>query len=224
MKHHPVVIITSHPEGMTQAIKKLEQDGFEVKVLDSLSANLIDFFGAISQSDPEMFGAVSDNTVDDEQSLDADPNEETDELPDGEPDKISDDVAPDAASEVDPAGTDAGGVPSEEASFSGTINDESVEIHEVEGSEIILHPVSVEGSGSKIKFNLSESVEMTLWESKEEGSEELSEVEVHLVIPDLDVDATVKIKISEMTMNPPVILMGKEWYASFQSTSAEKTT
>lgn len=219
MKHHPVVIITSHPEGMTQAIKKLEQDGFEVKVLDSLSANLIDFFGAISQSDPEMFGAVSDNTGDPDEELSAiaDPNEESDEAP-TDAGVVSPDVEPSTGDEVGP---------SDEVIFSGTLNDETVEIHEVEGSEIILHPVSVEGSGSKIKFNLSESIEMTLWESKEEGSEELSEelseVEVHLVIPDLEVDATVKIKISEMTMNPPVILMGRDWYASFQSTSVEKT-
>lgn len=220
MKHHPVVIITSHPAGMAQAIKKLEQDGFEVKVLDSLSANLIDFFGAISQSDPEMFGAVSDNHEDTEgeDPAEPDPNEETDGAPDEE-------ITPPADGEPAVEPTDGETAePASEVIFSGTINDETVEIHEVDGSEIILHPVSVEGSGSKVKFNLSESIEMTLWESKEEGSEEPSEVEVHLVIPDLNVDATVKIKISEMTMNPPVILMGKEWYAASQSTSVEETT
>lgn len=219
MKHHPVVIITSHPAGMEQAIKKLEQDGFEVKVLDSLSANLIDFFGAISQSDPEMFSAVSDNHEDPDETLPAepDPNEEADGMPD-------DETMPPVEGEPAEAPTDGETAePSSEVIFSGTINDETVEIHEVDGSEIILHPVSVEGSGGKIKFNLSESIEMTLWESKEEGSEELSEVEVHLVIPDLNVDATVKIKVSEMTMNPPVILMGEEWYAALQSTSAEET-
>lgn len=221
MKHHPVVIITSNPSGMTQAIKKLEQDGYEVKVLDSLSANLIDFFGAISQTDPDSFVPVTDD-LDKEEGGEppSDPNEdssETTEMPVGDtsvPAEVSDDAVP-ATTE-----------PAAEQIFSGTINDEEIEIHEVDGTEIVLHPVSVEGSGSKIKFNLSESIEMILWESEDiEPTEEgMSEVEVHLVIADLNIDATVKIKISEMTMTPPVILMGSEWYANFQSEPVTEKT
>jgi hypothetical protein len=43
MKHHPVIIITSHPEGMEKAVAHLRVEGYEVKVLDSLSANLLIF-------------------------------------------------------------------------------------------------------------------------------------------------------------------------------------
>jgi hypothetical protein len=107
--------------------------------------------------------------------------------------------------------------------FTGTINDEEIEIHEVPGDEIILHPKSVSGSGDKVKFSLSESIEMSLWEEKEDESDEtLHEVSVHLVIPELSIDKSVKIKVSEMTMDPPVILMGEEWFAKISSEPGDK--
>lgn len=218
MKHHPVIIITSHPEGMEKAVAHLQVEGYEVKVLDSLSANLIDFFGAISSTDPDSFQPIADttsatstDTVDDVNGPDdLDDMDSTDPMasPDNDP-----------TSQLDGEGSTSVSNPV----FTGTINDEEIEIHEVPGDEIILHPKSVSGSGDKVKFSLSESIEMSLWEEKEDESDEtLHEVSVHLVIPELSIDKSVKIKVSEMTMDPPVILMGEEWFAKISSEPGDK--
>jgi len=218
MKHHPVIIITSHPEGMEKAVAHLQVEGYEVKVLDSLSANLIDFFGAISSTDPDSFQPIADatsatstDTVDDVNGPDdLDDMDSTDPMasPDSDP-----------TSQLDGESSTSGSNPV----FTGTINDEEIEIHEVPGDEIILHPKSVSGSGDKVKFSLSESIEMSLWEEKEDESDEtLHEVSVHLVIPELSIDKSVKIKVSEMTMDPPVILMGEEWFAKISSEPGDK--
>ena len=218
MKHHPVIIITSHPEGMEKAVAHLQVEGYEVKVLDSLSANLIDFFGAISSTDPDSFQPIADatsatstDTVDDVNGPDdLDDMDSTDPMasPDSDP-----------TSQLDGGSSTSGSNPV----FTGTINDEEIEIHEVPGDEIILHPKSVSGSGDKVKFSLSESIEMSLWEEKEdEYDETLHEVSVHLVIPELSIDKSVKIKVSEMTMDPPVILMGEEWFAKISSEPGDK--
>lgn len=218
MKHHPVIIITSHPEGMEKAVAHLQVEGYEVKVLDSLSANLIDFFGAISSTDPDSFQPIADatsatstDTVDDVNGPDdLDDMDSTDPMasPDNDP-----------TSQLDGEGSTSVSNPV----FTGTINDEEIEIHEVPGDEIILHPKSVSGSGDKVKFSLSESIEMSLWEEKEdEYDETLHEVSVHLVIPELSIDKSVKIKVSEMTMDPPVILMGEEWFAKISSEPGDK--
>ena len=218
MKHHPVIIITSHPEGMEKAVAHLQVEGYEVKVLDSLSANLIDFFGAISSTDPDSFQPIADatsatstDTVDDVNGPDdLDDMDSTDPMasPDSDP-----------TSQLDGEGSTSVSNPV----FTGTINDEEIEIHEVPGDEIILHPKSVSGSGDKVKFSLSESIEMSLWEEKEDESDEtLHEVSVHLVIPELSIDKSVKIKVSEMTMDPPVILMGEEWFAKISSEPGDK--
>jgi hypothetical protein len=218
MKHHPVIIITSHPEGMEKAVAHLQVEGYEVKVLDSLSANLIDFFGAISSTDPDSFQPIADatsatstDTVDDVNGPDdLDDMDSTDPMasPNNDP-----------TSQLDGGSSTSGSNPV----FTGTINDEEIEIHEVPGDEIILHPKSVSGSGDKVKFSLSESIEMSLWEEKEDESDEtLHEVSVHLVIPELSIDKSVKIKVSEMTMDPPVILMGEEWFAKISSEPGDK--
>ena len=207
MKHHPVIIITSHPEGMEKAVAHLRVEGYEVKVLDSLSANLIDFFGAISSTDPDSFQPIADATS-------ATSTDAVDDV--NGPDDLDD---MDSTSQLDGEGSTSVSNPV----FTGTINDEEIEIHEVPGDEIILHPKSVSGSGDKVKFSLSESIEMSLWEEKEDESDEtLHEVSVHLVIPELSIDKSVKIKVSEMTMDPPVILMGEEWFAKISSEPGDK--
>ncbi len=218
MKHHPVIIITSHPEGMEKAVAHLQVEGYEVKVLDSLSANLIDFFGAISSTDPDSFQPIADTTS----------SPSTDSVDDvNGPDDLEDlDSSDPMASPNDSTAKQSSGEISTSDSnpvFTGTINDEEIEIHEVPGEEIILHPKSVSGSGDKVKFSLSESIEMSLWEEKEDETDEtLHEVSVHLVIPELSIDKSVKIKVSEMTMEPPVILMGEEWFAKMSSDSGDK--
>lgn len=218
MKHHPVIIITSHPEGMEKAVAHLQVEGYEVKVLDSLSANLIDFFGAISSTDPDSFQPIADTTS----------SPSTDSVDDvNGPDDLEDlDSSDPMASPNDSTAEQSSGEISTSDSnpvFTGTINDEEIEIHEVPGEEIILHPKSVSGSGDKVKFSLSESIEMSLWEEKEDETDEtLHEVSVHLVIPELSIDKSVKIKVSEMTMDPPVILMGEEWFAKMSSDSGDK--
>lgn len=218
MKHHPVIIITSHPEGMEKAVAHLQVEGYEVKVLDSLSANLIDFFGAISSTDPDSVQPIADTTS----------SPSTDSVDDvNGPDDLEDlDSSDPMASPNDSTAEQSSGEISTSVSnpvFTGTINDEEIEIHEVPGDEIILHPKSVSGSGDKVKFSLSESIEMSLWEEKEDESDEtLHEVSVHLVIPELSIDKSVKIKVSEMTMDPPVILMGEEWFAKISSEPGDK--
>lgn len=218
MKHHPVIIITSHPEGMEKAVAHLQVEGYEVKVLDSLSANLIDFFGAISSTDPDSFQPIADATS-------ATSTDTVDDV--NGPDDLDDmdSTDPMASPDSDPTNQLDGGSSTSDSNpvFTGTINDEEIEIHEVPGDEIILHPKSVSGSGDKVKFSLSESIEMSLWEEKEdEYDETLHEVSVHLVIPELSIDKSVKIKVSEMTMDPPVILMGEEWFAKISSEPGDK--
>ena len=218
MNHHPVIIITSHPEGMTKAVKHLEVEGYEVKVLDSLSANLLDFFGALASTDPEQFQPITDNpdaSLPDDEPLPSDPNsaDEGEELDADLSNPIDQTQANDPMADEDTDATEVNSNPV----YQGTIDDEPIEIHEVPGSDIILHAKTVTGTGDKVKFTLSESVEMNLWEEANNSSEKLHEVSVHLVIEDLNIDKTLKIKVSDMTMDPPVILMGDEWYANFIS-------
>jgi hypothetical protein len=156
MKHHPVVIITSNPDGMSRAVKHLEVEGYEVKVLDSLGANLIDFFSAISSTDPEVFSGIDDTPksdgVDSEIPAETKDTDNTDAVDDPNMDVPSMD---DPNTDLEPSdSTD----PSAEVVFKGTVNDESIDIHEVPGDEIILHPKSISGSGDKEIFGATISL------------------------------------------------------------------
>lgn len=196
--NHPVVIITSDPEGVQHAVQHLQVEGYEVKVLDSLSANLIDFFGALSSTDPEQFSTVDDSM--------------TPEDP--------------LATEPATAGSDSlgGGMSSDTTTsadgqtFQGTIDDEPIEVHEVDGGDLVLHPVSLSGDGAKKKFKLSEEVEISvnfgfLTESEHKSKDEPNTVKVHFVVEELGIDADVDVMLSDMVMTPPVIMMGKDWFA-----------
>ena len=203
--NHPVVIITSDPEGVQHAVQHLQVEGYEVKVLDSLSANLIDFFGALSSTEPDQFQVVDDT------------------------------ITPDEPLQIGDAGQSAS--PNDAASngqvFQGTIDDEPIEVHEVEGGDLVLHPVSLSGDGAKKKFKLSEDVEISvnlgmLFES--EQADAPNTVKVHFVVDELGIDTDVDVVLSEMVMTPPVIMMGKDWFAQHttgdapQNDSAPKDT
>lgn len=203
--NHPIVIITSDPEGVQHAVQHLQVEGYEVKVLDSLSANLIDFFGALSSTEPDQFQVVDDT------------------------------ITPDDQQQIGDGGQSA--PPNDAASngqvFQGTIDDEPIEVHEVEGGDLVLHPVSLSGDGAKKKFKLSEDVEISvnlgmLLES--EQADAPNTVKVHFVVEELGIDTDVDVVLSEMVMTPPVIMMGKDWFAQHttgdvqQSDAAPKDT
>lgn len=195
--NHPVVIITSDPEGVQHAVQHLQVEGYEVKVLDSLSANLIDFFGALSSTEPDQFQVVDDTIATEDEPQIGD---------DGQP------TTPDDASEAN------GQV------FHGTIDDEPIEVHEVEGGDLVLHPVALSGDGAKKKFKLSEEVEISvnfgmLFES--EQADTPNTVKVHFVVEELGIDTDVDVALSEMVMTPPAIMMGKDWFA--QHTTGDTT-
>lgn len=209
MKHHPVIIITSNPDGMQRAIKQLELDGYDVKVLDSLSANLVDFFGAISNMDDDL-PAINDTPDTDDVELDDDASTRTG----SDSEETVDEPSTDDTSETEMV--DSSDIGSTQI-YTGKLNDEDIEVHEVPGAELVLHPRTISGSDDQVKFTLSESLEMSFWEEDGGSNGDLPEISAHLVVEELKLDKQVKIKISPVTMDPPVILMGEEWFANISS-------
>lgn len=198
MKHHPVVIITSDPEGIAQSVKHLEVDGYEVKILDSLNATMLDFLGALSSTDPDTFSAVNDNPPAPE-SL-------------GQPETST---APTIGSA--PVVGDTLDVKVEETAMSA---------HVVDGDKIVLHPVSKDPGDSTTTFKLTESAEdalvvfnrISLFESETDATEN-NTVSVDLEIPSLNFHKVVTVELSDETMNPPVIMIGADWLAANQTTA-----
>ena len=210
---HPVVIITSHPNEMLGAVRKLEAMGFEVKVLDSLSANLVDFFGAISGEPVILDNPPKPDEADEadgiEQSTDElDPNADLDDATNDVGDTQSTDPTIDAESSTD------------ETTMQGTVNDIPVTVQEVEGDTITLHPVSNDGSDSKgkVTFSLTESVIFKLWEEEKEKASDGQVVNVQITIEELNIDGMFDVEISTLTMNPPTLMVGTDWIANNIST------
>lgn len=200
MKHHPVVIITSDPEGITQSVKHLEVDGYEVKILDSLNATMLDFLGALSSTDPETFSAVNDNP----------PAPTT--L--GNPPTTQDSGAPSVGETLD--------VRVEETPMSAHIVDgDKIVLHAVSkepGDSTTTFKLAESAEDTFVVFN-----RISLFESESEATETNNTVSVDLEIPSLNFHKVVAVELSDDTMNPPVIMIGVEWIAANQVQNTSPT-
>lgn len=139
---HPVVIMAyDKSPAITKAVAALEEAGLEVTVLNTKTAKLVQFLGALAGEDDEE---ETDAPAADEPPADEPP---TDEPPAEEP-------APEEEAPVEEA----------------IVNDEKVIVEYVEGDQLVLRPSSIEGGryGTKAEYALNES-QFAFWSEKKEG-------------------------------------------------------
>ncbi len=135
---HPIVLISSDKDpAIGKAVELLEDAGFEVRVLNSATAKLVDFLGALAGADDEE---------------EAEPKEPEDKQPSEKADKAPKDDAP--ADDEDPL---------DPAKMEALVSNEPVLVELVEGSSIVLHPKSVTIAARTV-YTLNES-EYAFWPS-----------------------------------------------------------
>ena len=187
---HPIVIIASDKDpAIGAAVEGLEAAGFEVRVLNSATAKLVDFLGAL---------AGEDDGEDDEEEpkpapsvrLNLPPAAEVAPAKDGE-----DDEDDDAEDPLHPSKMEA------------LINGEPIEVELVDGPSITLHPNSI-SAGARTSYTLNES-QFSFWPSAISNAPITGIVE--LLLHGEDPGHLAKVVFSEEAMAPPVLKIGRGW-------------
>jgi hypothetical protein len=180
---HPIVIMSyDKSPAITKAVAALEEAGLEVVVLNTATAKLVNFLGALAGEDPEE----EEETPPEEEKAEEKPEEEppVELAPEEEP---PEDLPPEDK-------------PVEEA----VVNGEKVLVEMVDGDQLVLHPSEISVS-NRTTYKLNES-DYSFWpdinETEVIGNVELEyQGQKHLV----------KAIFSDAATNPPVLKMGKEW-------------
>lgn len=199
---HPIVMIAGDKDpAIGKAVEDLEAAGFEVRVLNSAKAKLIDFLGAIAGADEEAEEVpAEDEVVDEPEALKPKVKKEptaepTDELP---PEVPTDDEESDETDPLDPRN-----LIKKEARIAG----ELVQVQLVEGGGITLHPSAIT-AGAKTFYALNES-QFSFWPSA--VSNEPITGGVELSLNGEEITHLTKVIFSEEAMNPPVLKIGRGW-------------
>lgn len=188
---HPIVIIAGDKDpAIGAAVDGLQAAGFEVRVLNTATAKLVDFLGALAGEDDEDEEKKSDAPTEDE------PKEEPKEPKADKPPK-------DAPPEDAPVEDD----PLDPAKMEALIAGEPVQVQLVDGADIVLHPSTIH-AGAKTFYSLNES-QFSFWPSA--VSNEPIKGGVELVLNGVDTGHLTKVTFSEEAMNPPVLKIGREW-------------
>jgi hypothetical protein len=185
---HPIVIIASDKDpAIGAAVDGLQAAGFEVRVLNTATAKLVDFLGALAGEDDEE---------DPEKNPDA-PEEdaESKEKPKG--------AAPEASVEEPEDEND----PLDPKKMEALISGEPIEVQLVDGASITLHPSTIQ-AGAKTFYSLNE-VQFAFWPTA--ISNEPITGGVNLSLNGDDIGHLTKVTFSEEAMNPPVLKIGREW-------------
>ena len=129
---HPIVLISADKDpAIGKAVSLLEDAGFEVRVLNSATAKLVDFLGALAgadeDEDEDKHPADKAPKTDDEEPVDKEPKAEDDE---------EDPLSP--------------------AKMEALVSDERVIVEIVEGRGLVLHPSSVTVAARTV-YTLNES-------------------------------------------------------------------
>jgi hypothetical protein len=186
---HPIVIIAGDKDpAIGAAVDGLQAAGFEVRVLNTATAKLVDFLGALAGEDDEE---------DAEKKPDA-PEEDAEEKPKDEP------APKEAPAEEEPADEND---PLDPKKMEALINGEPVTVEIVDGTEITLHPSTIQ-AGAKTFYSLNEST-FAFWPSA--VSNEPITNGVDLSLNGDDIGHLTKITFSEEAMSPPVLKIGREW-------------
>jgi hypothetical protein len=184
-----------------KAVEDLEAAGFEVRVLNSAKAKLIDFLGAIAGADeePDEEGSPEDEVADEpkpkKEPASEPASEPTDELP---PEESADEEESDESDPLDPRN-----LIKKEARISG----ELVQVVLVDGVNITLHPSSIT-AGAKTFYALNES-QFSFWPGA--VSNEPITGGVELSLNGEEITHLTKVIFSEEAMNPPVLKIGRTW-------------
>lgn len=184
---HPIVIVASDKDpAIGAAVDSLQAAGFEVRVLNTATAKLVDFLGALAGEDDEEEAAP-------EKKPDA-PEE-----PKDEPKPPKDEPA------EEPAEDD----PLDPAKMEAKISGEPVLVEIVEGKDIVLHPSTIQ-AGAKTFYTLNES-QFSFWPAA--VSDEPITGRVELELQGRPVEHLTRVIFSEEAMNPPVLKIGRDWLA-----------
>lgn len=188
---HPVVIMSyDKSPAITKAVAALEEAGMEVMVLNTKTAKLVDFLGALAGEDPD---------AEDEDAEGADDAAPAEELPaDTEPAPAEDDelAAAQAAAdeEEEPLATEA------------LIAGEKVAVKIVEGSQLVLHPTTI-SIGAKTFYSLNEA-QFAFWPSAVSNEPVTGGVE--LEVGKYKPTTLTKVTFGEAA-NPAVLEVGRDW-------------
>jgi hypothetical protein len=191
---HPIVIIAGDKDpAIGKAVDDLQTAGFDVRVLNSATAKLVDFLGAIA-------GADDDDADDDAASTKDKPENSENVAPEKEPKKEPKDEPP-ADEPVDDED------PLNPAKMEAMVNGEKVNIRIVEGGDVTLHPSTI-SIGAKTFYSLNES-QYSFWPGA--VSNEPISGGVELSLNGAAVEQLTKIVFSEEAMSPPTLCVGREW-------------
>jgi hypothetical protein len=186
---HPIVIIASDKDpAIGAAVDGLQAAGFEVRVLNTATAKLVDFLGALAgEDDEEDLEKKPDAPEEDAESKDVKPQKDAAPVEVAEPGDENDPLDP--------------------KKMEALISGEPVTVEIVDGTEITLHPSTIQ-AGAKTFYSLNEA-QFAFWPSA--ISNEPITGGVDLSLNGDDIGHLTKVTFSEEAMNPPVLKIGREW-------------
>lgn len=195
---HPIVIIASDKDpAIGAAVDGLQAAGFEVRVLNTATAKLVDFLGALAGADDE----------EEEKKVDAPEDAPEDEVKEPKPPKDDAPPAEEApADEVDPE-AELSDDPLDPKKMEAKISGEPVLVEIVEGMDLVLHPSTIV-AGAKTFYTLNES-QFSFWPTAVSNEPITGGVELEL--DGQDVGHLTKVIFSEEVASPPVLKIGRGW-------------
>ena len=186
---HPIVIMAyDKSPAITKAVAALEEAGLEVIVLNTATAKLVNFLGALAgeaEEDETPVEAADDLPAEDEPEVKPAAKKE----PALRPEEMPDEDLP----EEEPLATEA------------MINGEKVSVEIVDGKDLVLHADSIT-TGAKTSYKLNES-NYSFWPMATADEPIAGGVA-------LELDGTrhfANVIFSEEVKSPPVLQLGREW-------------
>lgn len=187
---HPIVIIASDKDpAIGAAVDGLQAAGFEVRVLNTATAKLVDFLGALAgEEDEEDTEKKPDAPEDDKEDTEPKVEKPPKDAPDDD-EELSDENDP-----LDPKKMEA------------LIAGEPVLVEIVDGAQITLHPNKIV-AGARTSYSLNEA-QFAFWPSAVSNEPITGGVDLSLNDQNL---GHLTVIFSEEAMNPPVLKIGREW-------------
>jgi hypothetical protein len=199
---HPIIMIASDKDpAIGKAVEDLEAAGFEVRVLNSATAKLVDFLGAIAGVDDEV-----------DAELPPEPEAEPELPPEAEPEpevepELSPEAEPKAKKKAKDEDEEDEDDPLDPKKMEAMIAGEPVQVQLVEGADIVLHPSKIE-FGKRTAYALVEN-QFVFW-PKNSADEQITG-HIELALEGEETAHLTKVIFSDEPMNPPVLKIGRDW-------------
>lgn len=180
---HPVVLMAyDKSPAITKAVAALEEAGLEVVVLNTKTAKLMNFLGALAGENPDE---------EDDETAEEPPVEEP--APEEEP---AEDLPPEEEEEPASPVTEV------------LLNDEKVVVEIVDGNGLMLFPSECSGghANSKARYWINES-EFAFWSNKLEGEP----LKTRGMLTVGEAQQFVEFTVMADPQNPPVLRIGRDW-------------